>query len=30
MNRIYLMRPVVLKRPGFQSQRYGMPDHNNT
>ena len=25
MNHIYPMRLVVLKRPGFQSQKYGMP-----
>jgi len=25
MNHIYLIRLVVLKRPGFQSQKYGMP-----
>jgi len=24
MNYIYLKRLVVLKRPGFQSQKYGM------
>jgi len=24
MNHIYLTRLVVLKRPGFQSQKYGM------
>jgi len=27
MNHIYLIRFVVLKRPGFQSQKYGMPNH---
>jgi len=25
MNHMYLIRLVVLKRPGFQSQKYGMP-----
>jgi len=25
MNHIYLIRLVVLKRPGFQSQKFGMP-----
>jgi len=25
MNHIYLIRLVLLKRPGFQSQKYGMP-----
>jgi len=25
MNHIYLIRLVVLKRPGFQSQKYGIP-----
>jgi len=25
MNHIYLIRLVALKRPGFQSQKYGMP-----
>jgi len=25
MNHIYLIKLVVLKRPGFQSQKYGMP-----
>jgi len=25
MNHIYLISLVVLKRPGFQSQKYGMP-----
>jgi len=25
MKRIYLIRLVVPKRPGFQSQKYGMP-----
>jgi len=25
---IYLIRLVVLKRPGFQSQRYGMPTYD--
>ena len=25
INHIYLKSPVVLKRPGFQSQKYGMP-----
>jgi len=28
MNHIYLIRFVVLKRPGFQSQKYGMPGLN--
>jgi len=27
MNHIYLVRLVVLKRPGFQSQKYGMPNY---
>ena len=26
MNRIYLIRLIVLKHPGFQSQKYGMPN----
>jgi len=25
MNHIYPIRLVVLKRPGYQSQKYGMP-----
>jgi len=25
INHIYLIRLVVLKRPGFQSQKYGLP-----
>ena len=28
MNHIYLIRLVLLKRPGFQSQKYGMPKPN--
>jgi len=27
MNHIYLIRLVVLKRLGFQSQKYGIPRH---
>jgi len=27
MNHKYLMRLVVLKRRGFQSQKYGMPSY---
>jgi len=27
MNHIYLMRLVILKNPGFHSQKYGMPIH---
>jgi len=27
MNPICLIRLVVLKRPGFQSQKYGMPTY---
>ena len=27
MNHIYLISLVVLKRPGFQSQKYGMPSY---
>jgi len=27
MNHIYLVRFVVLKRPGFQLQKYGMPSY---
>ena len=26
MNDIYLIRLILLKRPGFQSQKYGMPN----
>jgi len=26
MNYIYLIRLVVLKRPGFQAQKHGMPN----
>jgi len=26
MNHIYLIRLILLKRPGFQSQKYGMPN----
>ena len=29
MNHIFLVRLVVLKRPGFQSRQYGMPCFNN-
>jgi len=25
MDHVYLIRLVLLKRPGFQSQKYGMP-----
>ena len=28
MNHVYLIRVVVLKRPGFQSQKYGRPMPN--
>jgi len=27
MNHIYLIRLVLLKRPSFQSQKYGMPNY---
>jgi len=27
MNHIYLIRLVVLKRPGIKSQKYGMPNY---
>jgi len=27
MNRIYMIRLVLPKRPGFQSQKYGMPSY---
>jgi len=27
MNHIYLIRFVLLKRPGFQSQKYDMPNY---
>jgi len=27
MNFIYLIKRIVLKRPGFQSQKYGMPNY---
>jgi len=30
MNHNYLIRLILLKRPGFQSQKYGMPtSHSN-